>query len=108
MEQLQNFEGFFAAANTYYDWSGGQHFTQINDFYHYALVGMKAHGGEFIQDGALQLNDPIFEAVRKPFAKTAITAASVWTTAMLPPGGKPLRSYPISAPLQTFCINRIG
>lgn len=72
MEQLQNFEGFFAAANTYYDWSGGQHFTQINDFYHYALVGMKAHGGEFIQDGALQLNDPIFEAVWKPLAKTAI------------------------------------
>ena len=72
MEQLQNFEGFFAAANTYYDWSGGQHFTQINDFYHYALVGMKAHGGEFIQDGALQLNDPILEAVWKPLAKTAM------------------------------------
>lgn len=33
---------------------------------------MKAHGGEFIQDGALQLNDPIFEAVWKPLAKTAI------------------------------------
>lgn len=62
----------FAAANTYYDWSGGQHFTQINDFCHYALVGMKAHGGEFIQDGALQLNDPIFEAVWKPLAKTAM------------------------------------
>jgi multiple sugar transport system substrate-binding protein len=72
MEQLQSFEGLFAAANVYYDWSGGKHFTQINDYYHYALVGMKAQGGEFIRDGELQLNDPAFEAVWKPLAKTAI------------------------------------
>ena len=72
MEQLQSFDGLFAAANAYYDWSGGKHFTQINDYYHYALVGMKAQGVEFIRDGALQLNDPAFEAVWKPLAKTAI------------------------------------
>ena len=72
MEQLRSFEGLFAAANVYCDWSGGKHFTQINDYYHYALVGMKAHGGEFIRDGELQLNDPAFETVWKPLAKTAI------------------------------------
>ena len=72
MEQLRSFEGLFAAANVYCDWSGGKHFTQINDYYHYAFVGMKAHGGEFIRDGELQLNDPAFEAVWKPLAKTAI------------------------------------
>ena len=71
-EQLQSFEGLFAAANVYYDWSGGQNFTQINDFYHYALVGMKAHNSEFIRQGALQLNDPAFETVWKPLARTAI------------------------------------
>lgn len=72
MEQLESFEGLFAAANVYFDWSGGKHFTQINDFYHYALVGTKVRGGEFIRDGKLQLNDPAFEAVWKPLAKAAI------------------------------------
>ena len=71
-EQLQSFEGLFAAANAYYDWSGGRQFTQLNDFYHYILVGMKAYGGEFIRNGGLQLDDPAFEAVWRPLAKTAI------------------------------------
>ena len=71
-QQLQSFDGLFAAANAYYDWSGGNHFTQINDYYHYALVGMKVHGGEFIRDGQLQLDDPAFEIVWNPLAKTAI------------------------------------
>lgn len=71
-EQLQSFEGLFSAANAYFDWSGGKHFTQINDFYHYALVGTKMHGGEFIRDGRLQLDDPAFEAVWKPLAQAAI------------------------------------
>ena len=70
--QLQTFDGLFAAANRYYDWSGGAHFTQINDYYHYALVGMKAYGSEFIRDGKLQLTDPAFESIWTPLAKTAI------------------------------------
>lgn len=72
MEQLQTFDGLFAAANTYYDWSGGRNFTQINDYYHYALVGMQAHGSQFIRDGKLQLEDPAFAAVWNPLAKAAI------------------------------------
>lgn len=72
VEQLQSFDGLFAAANAYFDWSGGKHFTQINDFYHYALVGTKVHGGEFIRDGKLQLDDPAFKAVWKPLAQAAI------------------------------------
>lgn len=72
MEQLQSFEGLFAAANRYYDWSGGAHFTQINDYYHYALVGMKAYGSDFVRDGKLQLRDPAFESIWMPLARTAI------------------------------------
>lgn len=72
LEQLQSFEGFFDAANVYFDWSDGKHFTQINDFYHYALVGTTVCGGEFIHDGKLQLNDPAFEAVWKLLAQAAI------------------------------------
>lgn len=71
-QQLRSFEGLFAAANAYYDWSGGKHFTQINDYYHYALVGMKSYGGEFVRDGKLQLNDPLFESIWTPLAKAAI------------------------------------
>ena len=47
-DTLKTFDGFFEMANRYYDWSEGQNFTQINDFYNYAYIGMKAYGGEFI------------------------------------------------------------
>ncbi|MBQ8786393.1 MAG: carbohydrate ABC transporter substrate-binding protein [Oscillospiraceae bacterium] len=86
---LKTFEGFFETANVYYDWSGGQNFTQINDFYNYAYIGMKAYGGEFIKDGKLNLNDGAFEKVWKPLSRAAIYggiclddgyAASRWKT----------------------------
>ena len=72
MEQLQSYEGLFAVANTYYDWSGGKNFVQLNDFYHYAMLGTMAYGGEFIRDGKLQLDDPVFETVWKQLARAAI------------------------------------
>ena len=72
MDQLQSYEGLFAAANTYYDWSGGKHFVQLNDFYHYAMLGAKAYGGEFIRDGKLQLDDPAFKTVWEQLARAAI------------------------------------
>ena len=90
IEQLQNYDGLFDAANIYFDWSGGKHFVQLNDFYHYALLGTKIHGGEFIRDGKLQLDDPAFETVWKRLARTAIYggiclddgyAATRWKTA---------------------------
>ena len=71
-EQLQSYKGLFAAANRYFDWSGGKHFIQLNDFYHYAMLGTKAYGGEFIRDGKLQLDDPAFETVWILLAQAAI------------------------------------
>ena len=88
-DALETFDGFFETANVYYDWSDGQNFTQINDFYNYAYIGMKAHGGEFIQNGKLNLNDETFEKVWYPLSKAAIYggiclddgyAASRWKT----------------------------
>ena len=88
-EDLRTVDGMLHAARVYYDWSGGQSFMQINDFYHYAYVGMKAFGGEWVVDGELQLNDT-FERLWTPLAKTAIYggicledgyAASRWKTA---------------------------
>ncbi len=88
-DTLKTFDGFFETANIYYDWSGGQNFTQINDFYNYAYIGMKAYGGEFIKDGRLNLNDEVFEQVWLPLSKSAIYggiclddgyAASRWKT----------------------------
>ena len=90
METLSSFSGLFKAANTYYDWSGKQNFMQINDLYHYAFIGMKENGGEFIKDGKLNLYYEAFEKVWKPLAKCAIYggicldegyAASRWKTA---------------------------
>lgn len=88
-DTLKTYDGFFEAAKLYYDWSDGQNFTQINDFYNYAYIGMKAYGGEFIKDGKLNLNDKTFEQVWYPLSKTAIYggiclddgyAASRWKT----------------------------
>ena len=88
-DMLRTFDGFFETANIYYDWSGGQNFTQINDFYNYAYIGMKACGGEFIRDGRLNLNDDAFEEIWYPLSKAAIYggiclddgyAASRWKT----------------------------
>ena len=88
-DTLKTFDGFFKTANLYYDWSDGQNFTQINDFYNYAYIGMKACGGEFIEDGKLNLNDKAFEQVWLPLSKSAIYggiclddgyAASRWKT----------------------------
>lgn len=85
---LATIDGMLNTAKAYYDWSGGQSFMQFNDFYHYAYVGMKAFGSEWIVDGKLQLNDT-FAKVWAPLAETAIYggicledgyAASRWKT----------------------------
>ena len=88
-DDLKSFDGFFETANIYFDWSGGQHFTQINDYYNYAYIGMKAFGGDLIKNGSLDLNDESFEKVWTPLSKAAIYggiclddgyAASRWKT----------------------------
>ncbi|MBE5946679.1 MAG: carbohydrate ABC transporter substrate-binding protein [Lachnospiraceae bacterium] len=33
IDTLETFNGIFETANIYYDWSGGQNFIQINDYY---------------------------------------------------------------------------
>ena len=87
-EDLTSMDGILNTAKTYYDWSGGQNFMQFNDFYHYAYVGMKTSGSEWIADGKLQLNDA-FARIWKPLAEAAIYggiclddgyAASRWKT----------------------------
>jgi len=87
-DDLGTIEGMLNTAKVYYDWSGGHDFMQINDFYNYAYVGMKAVGSEWITDGKLQLNDD-FARIWKPLAETAIYggicledgyAASRWKT----------------------------
>ena len=88
-DTLKTFDGFFKTANLYYDWSDGQNFTQINDFYNYAYIGMKACDSEFVKEGMLNLNDKAFEQVWLPLSKSAIYggiclddgyAASRWKT----------------------------
>ena len=89
IDKLSTFEGIFETATIYYDWSDGQNFTQINDFYHYAYIGMKVRNSEFISDGRLNLHDKAFEDIWYPLSKAAIYggiclddgyAASRWKT----------------------------
>lgn len=90
VDSLATFDGVFAAARKYYDWSGGQNFMQINDYYNYAFVGMKAYGSEFVRSGRLRLDDDAFKKLWVPLAQAAIYggiclddgyAASRWKTA---------------------------
>ncbi len=89
VNDLNTFDGVFDAARKYYDWSNGQNFMQINDYYHYAYVGMKAYGCELIRNGRLRLEDDAFRTIWIPLAETAIYggiclkdgyAASRWKT----------------------------
>ena len=69
---LNTFDGVFDATRKYYDWSNGQNFMQINDYYNYAYVGMKANGSELIRNGRLRLDDDAFRTIWVPLAETAI------------------------------------
>lgn len=72
ISDLETFNGIFEAANIYYDWSNGQNFIQINDYYNYAYIGMKSYGSEFVINGQLQLENEAFEKIWTPLAKAAI------------------------------------
>jgi len=90
LNDLTTFENVFSAARAYYDWSDGRNLLQINDYYHYAYAGMKAHGSEFIRGGRLRLEEEAFRTIWQPLAETAIYggicldegyAAARWKTA---------------------------
>lgn len=72
LDSLNTFEGVFETARNYYDWSNGQNFMQINDYYNYAYVGMKVYDSEFIRNGRLRLDDEAFKKIWIPLAKAAI------------------------------------
>ena len=72
VDGLNTFDGVFDAARKYYDWSNGQNFMQINDYYNYAYVGMKANGSELVRNGRLRLDDDAFRTIWVPLAETAI------------------------------------
>lgn len=89
INDLSTFDGLFEVARKYYDWSGGQHFIQLNDYYNYAYIGMKSYGSEFVRNNQLNLHDEAFERIWMPLAKTAIQggiclddgyAAAKWKT----------------------------
>lgn len=89
-EQLETFAGVFETARSYYDWSDGQNFLQINDYYNYAYIGMKAYGSELVRNGRIRVDDEAFAEIWKPLAEAAIYggicledgyAASRWKTA---------------------------
>ena len=72
IDSLSTFDGLFDVAVKYYDWSDGQHFLQLNDYYNYAYIGMKSYGSEFVRNNQLNLHDEAFEQIWMPLAKTAI------------------------------------
>ena len=73
VNDLKTFDGLFKTPNAYYDWSGGQSFTQINDFYHYSYIGMQTQGENFVKDGKLNLENKAFENIWNFFLMEEVT-----------------------------------
>ena len=71
-QHLATFDRLFETAKIYYDWSDGRHFMQLNDFYNYSIIGMKAHNEEFIHEGVPQVTSSAFENIWNPLAEAAI------------------------------------
>ena len=70
MEQLQSFEGLFAAANVYYDWSGGKCFCAFDYLIRHMEFDLMAQTGgiEYTEDGWYHLEDPAVKASWMKFA----------------------------------------
>ncbi len=86
---LSCFDGIFDTAKLYYDMTGSD-FVQINDYYHYFLLGMKSTGNELICDGKINCQSPEFYELWYSLADCAIHgglcledgyAAARWKTA---------------------------
>lgn len=71
-DDISTFEGLFDSCTEYYDLSGGKDMFQINDFYHYFLVGTAAFGEDFIVEGKPDTESDAFKKVWEPMAHAAI------------------------------------
>jgi len=60
---LETFEGIGRVAEMYYDWSGGINFFYPEYLFNSALTGFEQLGGEFISDGRLNLDSPLFQRI---------------------------------------------
>lgn len=72
IEQLSDFDTLFNTCTEYYK-ETGKPMMQIDDFYHYFLSAISSMGGEFVRDGAIDLNSREFRATYEPMAKAAIS-----------------------------------
>ena len=87
---FESFDGLFETARLYYDKTGGMNFTQINDYYHYFLLGMESFGDSVVKDGKINCDSASFEELWEKLAACAIYggiclddgyAAARWKTA---------------------------
>ena len=63
IDQLATFEGILAAAESYYEWSGGKSFLHIVDLFNCALSGYRQLGEAFIVEESPNLDSPAFHRV---------------------------------------------
>ncbi len=71
-QDLATWQGLFAAAASYYDWSGGKAFVMHDELLNFCQINTTALGGKPYQAGQLHLADPIFKSQWDMLAEAAI------------------------------------
>ena len=71
-EDLATWEGMFAAAKRYYQWSGGKAFFKYDDWLHYSMLNTAALGGEFFKDHKINFQNKVFQNIWSKLAASAI------------------------------------
>lgn len=76
-ENLHTWEGLFATAKAYYQWSGGKAFFMHDDWMHYAMLNVESLGAPFFVEERVNFADPAFRETWMPLAKSALEG-EVW------------------------------
>ena len=63
LSRLATFDGLLWTAQKYYEWSGGKSFVYYTELFNYTLTVFNQLGGNFLENGELNLSSPIFRRV---------------------------------------------
>ncbi len=72
LDDLSTWEGLYAMAETYRDWSEGKCFFVHDYHFNYFQVGVESLGEDFFDDNGLTFG-PMFQRAWTPYARTALT-----------------------------------
>ena len=76
MDDLSTWEGLYALAEKYVEWSNGKSFFVHDYHFNYAQVGVESLGEDFFDENGIAFG-PMFERVWRPYAQAALKGG-IW------------------------------